>query len=981
MATSGYVYSGYIADSRFYVYWKQIAQDISGNYTTIEWTAGIENGDYWYSNALKINSIVINGSEEASNLTYSNVTTQGKVTLARGTVKVEHNDVGEGAISISINGWGYGEGTVSGSGSFALTTIPRKTEISLSASSVNFGGKITISCPKKSSSFTNKLYYKINSGDWVQINADAGNSQVFNVAMSLIEKIPNDMSCTITISCDTWSGEDYIGNSKKTFTAKVTSAAKTTPALSASSIVLRDGTVTITLDPHAATWQHVIAYSIGNSGTLYIQETKTTNKSFKFTPSINLAKQIPNATSGSITIKVYTYNGAGKLVGSTSVPLKVTVPTDIIPTISKITATEAATIVTNNFEGFVQNLSKMLIAVTSSGSQGSTIKSCKTTVSGSSYSGTKFTSKVITKYGSAVPITAIVTDSRGRSSEKVTLNVKVIKYTPPSLKIDVDVLTEKVKIRLRGAVASVDEQNTKKLVLKYKATTAETYTSETITLDAWTFDKTIERSIDASETTYEFIGSLTDKISSVTAKDLTGVVAISRRAGGKGVTFGGEATKDGFVSKWHAYFEKNATVDGILTLKQPFRFATANKTTTPIYIWDGDENGQGMAIGAGGPVVIGGGESAKNFVDNVGLTGTEEQTYITSDNYIYFYTNCNEIANKQYAMAIDTSGNVIPQAGVYLQNNKALYVKDSADNYRNAMFINSSNVLAFGYGLYEGKVGSTRIFGNDIQLFSNTEVYMNTGLYLLNDKGLYFRDTGGTYRKQAYINSSNIYALGYGLYAAELGSTRVYGNEVHFHSKNAVHSHQNFVLDNDRQVMLNDASGTARTMLWSNSSNQFGVGYGSYTGSIGSVYYDGHVVYIRSNGAVYVNGSAISTSDEREKENIIPLGMSPIMTLSLDETEPIDIHSELFDRLQPVQFNYINRTEARTCFGLIAQDVLAALEELGFAEDELDLVYGGVDTGEHTDRYGISYQNFTALLIHEVQKLKAKVMILEAERN
>lgn len=132
---------------------------------------------------------------------------------------------------------------------------------------------------------------------------------------------------------------------------------------------------------------------------------------------------------------------------------------------------------------------------------------------------------------------------------------------------------------------------------------------------------------------------------------------------------------------------------------------------------------------------------------------------------------------------------------------------------------------------------------------------------------------------------------------------------------------------------------------------------------------------------VYAEGGTIQTSDRRQKENIVPLGVSQVSTFAIGRSvDQPDIHSELFDRLQPVQYNFIEGNK-RTCYGLIAQDVIEAMAEIGIAENELDLVYHDTDpdpeTGEATDTYGIAYENLIALLIHEVQKLKAEVNTLK----
>lgn len=135
---------------------------------------------------------------------------------------------------------------------------------------------------------------------------------------------------------------------------------------------------------------------------------------------------------------------------------------------------------------------------------------------------------------------------------------------------------------------------------------------------------------------------------------------------------------------------------------------------------------------------------------------------------------------------------------------------------------------------------------------------------------------------------------------------------------------------------------------------------------------------------VYAGNSAIQTSDAREKENVIPLGGSSVMALSLDETTPLDIHSELFDRLQPVQYNFING-DGRICYGLIAQDVLSSMESLGISENELDLVHHEFhvdeETGEEKETFGIAYNNLIAILIHEMQKSKMQIATLQAEIN
>lgn len=79
-------------------------------------------------------------------------------------------------------------------------------------------------------------------------------------------------------------------------------------------------------------------------------------------------------------------------------------------------------------------------------------------------------------------------------------------------------------------------------------------------------------------------------------------------------------------------------------------------TQIPFKVYGGDNNGQGISVGAGGATIVGSGESAKACESL--LTATTEETWITSNNAIKFYTNCQTIGNK---------------VGVFLNSSRAFY--------------------------------------------------------------------------------------------------------------------------------------------------------------------------------------------------------------------------------------------------------------------------------------------------------------------
>ena len=123
----GTVRSNTLWYSTFYVTWSRQSLSIPNNTTTINWEAGLitSNGVYWLSNAVKINSVVINGTTVLSNQTYSNISGNGTHKLASGSITINHNSDGNKSFGVSISGWLYDTGSPSGSGTFELPTIPR----------------------------------------------------------------------------------------------------------------------------------------------------------------------------------------------------------------------------------------------------------------------------------------------------------------------------------------------------------------------------------------------------------------------------------------------------------------------------------------------------------------------------------------------------------------------------------------------------------------------------------------------------------------------------------------------------------------------------------------------------------------------------------------------------------------------------------------------------------------------------------------
>lgn len=191
--------------------------------------------------------------------------------------------------------------------------------------------------------------------------------------------------------------------------------------------------IKISISKAVSSFTHTLEYKFGNkSGTIAIN---TSSPSVSWTPSRELARQIPNSLYGAGTLKCITYNG-GTLIGEKTINLILYVPNSMKPSIDSFTPSIAMT----NPSGcgmYVKNNSTVKWTVHASGSYGSTITKC--VISGQNLSETKtgsatsysMTSNTLTVAGKQT-YTVTVTDSRGRTASK-TGEITIMDYNPPTI--------------------------------------------------------------------------------------------------------------------------------------------------------------------------------------------------------------------------------------------------------------------------------------------------------------------------------------------------------------------------------------------------------------------------------------------------------------------------------------------------------------------------------------------------------------------
>lgn len=483
MALSGSI-SGSILSGKYKlrVDWAA-TQNVGNNTSKISCAIYLVQASSWGLNisSRDDNKITINGTE----YTWKSpaISNGGGKTVKLATVttgNIAHNADGSKSVAISckfnikatISGTYYG--AINASGTAALTTIPRATQPTLSASSADMGTAVTVSMPRASSSFTHDLAYRLGSGSWVSIATGRGTSY-------------------------SWTVPD-------------------------------------------------------------------------------IAAQLPNATSGKLTLRCITKNGS-TTIGTKYAYITAKVPASVVPPAPSIAIAEATSGLAAQFGAYIQNKSRLAVSVAATGIKGSSITAYQTTFNGKTYTGSSFTTSVVTASGTLSFVTK-VKDSRGRWSAAKTTTVTVQAYSPPKVQAltarrvnasgTADEQGTYIAVAYQYSVTSLNSKNTAIMVLEYKKSTEDTWTqlltSTALSANTTAKPTTVTFSVDNQ---YDVRLTVTDWFGAAAVYTTTlpsGAVILDLLADGSGIAFGKVAELPGIDFGWDPVgFEAEAGA-GILKL-------------------------------------------------------------------------------------------------------------------------------------------------------------------------------------------------------------------------------------------------------------------------------------------------------------------------------------------------------------------------------------------------------------------------------
>lgn len=454
----------------------QSSQNIANNTTTVSYSLILHRPSAISSSATKKWSCTINGTVHDGSGTIGG---SGNKTLLSGTQTISHNQDGKKSISYSGSceleiTWGSTKlNTISGSGSMNLTTIPRASSISTSAAGVYPNSEITMNISRASSSFTHTLTYSCGGSNGT-IATGVATSYTWNVPVSLITQSPNtNQTCTIT--CHTYSGGSHIGTKTTSFTVYY----YTPSTISSVSGNTLGSAFSMNISRQSGLFTHSLWYTFGNKTWQSIGSSLTTIASF--TPPLSLCSEIPNTTSGSMTIILRTYYGNTQIGSDQYTYYSMNVPASIVPSLTDITCKENVSEVEDLIGAYVQNKTKLNLAIIgASGTYGSTIKSYKITVAGQTINAASGTTSTITLSGNQT-ITAVITDSRGRTASR-SKTIYLLGYTNPMISGAGVERTDDTTAIVSASLTATDlkvqgiEKNSLIYKVEYKTVDAHSYT-------------------------------------------------------------------------------------------------------------------------------------------------------------------------------------------------------------------------------------------------------------------------------------------------------------------------------------------------------------------------------------------------------------------------------------------------------------------------------------------------------------------------
>ena len=352
----------------------------------------------------------------------------------------------------------------------------------------------------------------------------------------------DDGSKSITISATFDTQGTSTGKVSASGTAVLTTIPRASSICANKTSVELGSSVTFTITRASSSFTHTIQAGVDN----YLAWTNiatgvTTSKAWTLPAS--WASYFPSGQK--LRIRVLTYSGSTLIGTKEMTALSVTAPSSMAP--SATLAISDPTGIATTYGGYVKGKSKIQVTATDTFQYGTSAKSRALVVNGVTYNAaTAVTPDVINTIPQTVSYT--VTDGRGLSYSTSQTLTTYDWHTPSITGFTAQRCTQAGVIDEDGAyckveftydIASVNNRNTKSAVVKYKTTSASSYTSKSVTLS--NYSGTVSTIIPTStESMFDILLEITDAFATSPASTTIGTAytLVDYHESGRGIAFG-----------------------------------------------------------------------------------------------------------------------------------------------------------------------------------------------------------------------------------------------------------------------------------------------------------------------------------------------------------------------------------------------------------------------------------------------------------
>ena len=219
------------------LYLSEDSTSVTNNTSTISYSLTLYSGGWNYGQYGTGYNVYINGTRVAycaDNGIYTSISKNSSLSVCSGTTTVTHDSDGTKTISVSAyfgtSSSGAGTGDINISGTWALTAIPRESNVSLSNGTLGTAQNITI-IPHVST-YKHTLKYTCGNASGTIASNLTGSTSGFTYSwtppLSLAAQNTTGTSVSVKITCETYSGSTLIGSKDTTVTMSMPASIKPT---------------------------------------------------------------------------------------------------------------------------------------------------------------------------------------------------------------------------------------------------------------------------------------------------------------------------------------------------------------------------------------------------------------------------------------------------------------------------------------------------------------------------------------------------------------------------------------------------------------------------------------------------------------------------------------------------------------------------------------------------------------------------------